>query len=118
MLTGDDRGRGEAIGVAAARLKLILIASIFGGMALIVMAILVASIISLAVEQRHASSRCCARSARRPGRSAGSSSRQTVRPALLAAVAGALAGPPLARALFDRFQDGGVVPGVLALDRA
>ncbi len=49
VLTGDDRGRGEVIGVAAARLKLILIASIFGGLALIVMAILVASIISLAV---------------------------------------------------------------------
>ena len=36
-------------------------------------------------------------------------------PASIAAVAGALAGPVLARALFARVQDAGVVPEVLAL---
>ena len=114
-LTGDDRGRAEVVGVAAARLKLILIASIFGGMALIVMAILVASIISLAVEQRHREFALLRTIGATPRQVRKLVVAQTVRPALVAAVAGALLGPVLARELFTRFQDGGVVPGVLAL---
>ena len=86
-LTGDDRGRGEAVGVAAARLKLILIASIFGGMALIVMAILVASIISLAVEQRHREFALLRTIGATPRQVRRLVVRQTVRPALLAALA-------------------------------
>ena len=113
--TGDDRGRGELTGVAASRLKLILIASIFGGMALIVMAILVASIISLAVEQRHREFALLRTIGATPRQVRRLVVRQTVRPALVAAVAGAAAGPVLARELFTRFQDGGVVPSVLAL---
>ena len=114
-LTGDDRGRAEVVGVAAARLKLILIASIFGGMALIVMAILVASIISLAVEQRHREFALLRTIGATPRQVRKLVVAQTVRPALVAAVAGAFAGPVLARELFTRFQDGGVVPSVLAL---
>ena len=115
VLTGDDRGRGEVTGVAAARMKLILIASIFGGMALIVMAILVASIISLAVEQRHRELALLRTIGATPRQVRRLVVGQTARPALLAAGFGALAGPALARSLFERFQDGGVVPSVLAL---
>ena len=52
VLTGDQRGRAEGVGVAGARIKLVLLSAIFGGLALIVMAILLATIISLAVEQQ------------------------------------------------------------------
>ena len=52
VLSGDQRGRAEDAGVAGSRLTLILLAAIFGGMALIVMAILLESIVSLSVEQR------------------------------------------------------------------
>ena len=106
VLTGDDRGRGEATGVAASRLKLILIASIFGGMALIVMAILVASIISLAVEQRHRGSRCCGRSGRRRQVQRLVVRRQCVHasPRSPAASPG-----PCWRRSCSRFQDGGIV---------
>jgi putative ABC transport system permease protein len=115
VLTGDDRGRAETTGVAASRLKLILLSGVFGGTALIVMAILLASIIGLSVEQRRrelALLRTIGATPRQVRRMVVS---QTVRPAALAAVAGALAGPVLARALFGRIQDGGVVPEVLAL---
>ncbi|WP_028063466.1 FtsX-like permease family protein [Solirubrobacter soli] len=115
VLTGDARGRAEAVGVAGARIKLVLLSAIFGGLALIVMAILLVTIVSLAVEQRQRELTLL--------RTVGATPRQvrrlvvkaTTRPALLAAVAGALAGPALAKLLFARIQDGGVVPEVLAL---
>ena len=115
VLTGDQRGRAEAVGVAGARIKLVLLSSIFGGLALIVMAILLASIIGLSVEQRQRELALL--------RTIGATPKQvrrlvvgaTVRPAVIAAVAGAAAGPFLARVLFDRIQAGGVVPDVLAL---
>ena len=106
----------RSIGVAAARLKLILIASIFGGMALIVMAILVASIISLAVEQRHRELALL--------RTIGATPRQ-VRRLVVApdrAPGAGRGGRGRARRArcwrarcSTRFQDGGVVPSVLAL---
>jgi len=116
VLTGDDRGRAEAVGVAPARLNLILIAAIFGGLALIVMAILLASIIGLAVEQRHREFALLRTIGATPRQVRRLVRRQTLLPALAAAGAGACAGPPLARALFSRLQDGGVVPPVLRLD--
>jgi putative ABC transport system permease protein len=115
VLTGDDRGRAERTGVAASRLNLILLASIFGGMALIVMAILLASIIGLTIEQRHRELALLRTIGATPKQVRRLVAAQTMRPAFVAAVAGALAGPALARALFARVQDGGVVPDVLAL---
>ena len=115
VLTGDRRGRAEAVGVAGSRIKLVLLSSIFGGLALIVMAILLASIIGLSVEQRQRELALL--------RTIGATPKQvrrlvvgaTMRPAVLAALAGAAAGPFIARVLFDRIQAGGVVPDVLAL---
>jgi putative ABC transport system permease protein len=115
VLTGDDRGRAEADGVAASRLKLILLASVSGGMVLIVMGILVGSIVGLSVEQRRdelALLRTIGATRRQIRKMV---VRQTLRPALLGAVLGAAAAPLLGAALFHRLQDGGVVPSVLAL---
>lgn len=115
VLTGDDRGRAEETGVAASRLKLVLLASIFGGMALVVMAILLNSIIGLSIEQRHREIALLRTIGATPKQVKRMVLRQTMRPAVLAAVAGAAVGPLLGRALFDRIKDGGVVPEVLAL---
>jgi putative ABC transport system permease protein len=115
VLTGDARGRAEEDGVAASRLKLILLASVSGGLVLIVMGILVASIVGLSVEQRRdelALLRTIGATRRQIRKLV---VRQTLRPALLGAVLGAAAGPLLGAALFHRLQDGGVVPHVLAL---
>ncbi len=50
--TGDDRGAAEFAGVEGSRLPLILLASIFGGMVAVVMALVVSATISLSVRQR------------------------------------------------------------------
>ena len=52
VLTGSDRGAAEFPGVNAAQLPLILLAAVFGGMVLVVMALVVSATISLAVRQR------------------------------------------------------------------
>jgi putative ABC transport system permease protein len=80
-----------------------------------VMAILLATIISLAVEQRRRELALLRTIGATPRQVRRLVVRATVRPALVAAVLGALAGPALAKPLFARIQDGGVVPDVLAL---
>ncbi|MEV6646000.1 FtsX-like permease family protein [Amycolatopsis sp. NPDC051371] len=52
VLTGDDRGAAEFLGVDNSRLPLILLAAVFGGMVLVVMALVVSATISLTVRQR------------------------------------------------------------------
>ena len=115
VLTGDARGRAEAVGVAGSRIKLVLLSSIFGGLALIVMAILLASIVGLAVEQRQRELALLRTIGATPKQVRTVVVRATMRPAYLAALAGAAVGPLVARALFARIQDGGVVPDVLVL---
>jgi hypothetical protein len=104
VLTGDQRGRAEGVGVAGARIKLVLLSSIFGGLALIVMAILLATIISLAVEQRQRELTVLRTIGATPRQVRRLVVRATTRPALVAAVAGAVAGPALAKLLFARMR--------------
>jgi putative ABC transport system permease protein len=52
VLTGDDRGAAEFSGIDAGFLPLILLAAVFGGMMLVVMALVVAATISLSARQR------------------------------------------------------------------
>jgi putative ABC transport system permease protein len=52
VLTGDDRGSAEFLGVDSSQLPLILLASVFGGMVLVVMALVVSATIGLTVRQR------------------------------------------------------------------
>jgi len=52
VLTGDERGSAEFVGITASGLPLILLSSLFGGMMIIVMAIVVSATISLSVRQR------------------------------------------------------------------
>lgn len=50
--TGSDRGAAEFVGVDASFLPLILLAAIFGGMVIVVMALVVSATIGLSVRQR------------------------------------------------------------------
>ncbi|MEV4150133.1 FtsX-like permease family protein [Amycolatopsis sp. NPDC049691] len=52
VLTGADRGAAEFPGIDGAQLPLILLAGVFGGMVLVVMALVVSATISLTVRQR------------------------------------------------------------------
>jgi putative ABC transport system permease protein len=52
ILVGEERGAAEFTGVGSSFLPLILLASVFGGMMLVVMALVVAATISLSVRQR------------------------------------------------------------------
>lgn len=52
ILTGSDRGAAEFTGIDASFLPLILLSSIFGGMMLVVIALVVAATIGLSVRQR------------------------------------------------------------------
>lgn len=52
VLTGADRGSAEFPGIDGAQLPLILLAGVFGGMVLVVMALVVSATISLTVRQR------------------------------------------------------------------
>ena len=79
------------------------------------MAILLASITSLAIEQRHRELALLRTIGATPRQVRRLVVRQTMRPAFLAAAAGALAGPMFGRELFARVQHAGVVPDVLAL---
>ena len=79
------------------------------------MAILLASIIGLSIEQRHRELALLRTIGATPRQVRRLVVRATMRPAFVAAVAGALLGPALGRELFARLQDGGVVPPVLAL---
>ncbi|MEJ3653201.1 FtsX-like permease family protein [Actinomycetes bacterium KLBMP 9759] len=51
--TGAERGRAEFAGIDAAFLPLILLAAIFGGMVVVVMALVVSATVGLSVRQRH-----------------------------------------------------------------
>jgi putative ABC transport system permease protein len=113
VYAGDRRGRVEAPGVAGDRLTLILLGAIFGGMALVVMAMLLGSIVSLSVQQRGRELGLLRMAGATPRQVRRMVSRATVGPALPAAIAGALAGPVLADALLRAMQDGGVIAGVV-----
>jgi putative ABC transport system permease protein len=115
VLSGDARGRAEDAGVAGDRLTLVLLAAVFGGMALVVMAILIGSIVSLSIEQRMRELGLLRTIGATPRQVRRMVVRRTMAPATIAALAGALAGPVLARALFARIQGGGVVADVVAL---
>ncbi|MFI7687664.1 ABC transporter permease [Nonomuraea sp. NPDC049655] len=110
ILTGADRGRAEFPGLAASRLPLILLSSIFGGLVLVVMALVVSATISLSVRGRRRELALL--------RSAGATPRQvhrmvvaeTMIVSVLAALAGTLLGGLLGRSIFELSAQRGVVP--------
>ncbi|MER6508605.1 FtsX-like permease family protein [Nonomuraea sp. NPDC001636] len=110
ILTGADRGRAEFPGIAASRLPLILLSSVFGGLVLVVMALVVSATISLSVRGRRRELALL--------RSAGATPRQVhrmvVAETMIVSVLAALAGTPLGgllgRSIFELSAQRGVVP--------
>jgi putative ABC transport system permease protein len=115
VLTGDARGRAETAGFAGTRLALVILASVFGGVALMVMAIVLASVVGLSIEQVRREIGLLRTVGATPDQLRRALVRRTLRPAVLAAAGGALLGPWLAGALLAVLRDGGVVPATLVL---
>ncbi|SEG96170.1 putative ABC transport system permease protein [Nonomuraea solani] len=110
ILTGNDRGMAEFIGIAASRLPLILLSSIFGGLVIVVMALVVSATISLTVRVRLRELALL----RASGATAGQVHRmvvgETMTVSVLAALAGLLPGWLLGRQLFSLSAQRGLVP--------
>ncbi len=113
VLTGDERGSAEFLGVDNSRLPLILLAAVFGGMVLVVMALVVSATISLAVQQRKQELALL--------RATGATPRQVHRMVLaetmavgaVAALCGVVLGSLLGHQIFDTSVSLGIAPDEL-----
>jgi putative ABC transport system permease protein len=110
VLTGDERGSAEFLGVDNSRLPLILLAAVFGGMVLVVMALVVSATISLSVQQRRQELALL--------RATGATPRQVHRMVLaetmavgaVAALCGVVLGSLLGNLIFDTSVSLGIAP--------
>ncbi len=108
--TGDDRAEAEFLDVGAARSFLVLVAGSFGGTMLLIVALVVASTLGLAIQQRRrefALLRAVAATPRQIRRLVGA---ETAVLAVTASVLGAVPGAWLTFLLRDAFVAAGVVP--------
>jgi putative ABC transport system permease protein len=111
--TGDGRGAAEFAGIGASRLPLILLAAVFGGMVLVVMALVVSATISLSTRQRQRELALL--------RASGATPRQVYRMvvtesmvvAVLATLCGLALGHPTGRWIFAATTGQGAVPAAL-----
>ncbi|MBN9618399.1 MAG: ABC transporter permease, partial [Actinobacteria bacterium] len=111
--TGDSRGLGEFAGVSGSRLRLILVAGVFGGLVLVVMALVVAGTMTVSLRQRHRELALLRASGATPFQVR----RLVLDETLLVALVGVLGGLALGRLagarLFDALTDHGVVPSAV-----
>ncbi len=113
-LAGDDRGLAEFPEAKTSSETLIALAAVFGGMAVMVAVLVVASTLTLSVQQRQREMALL--------RAVGATPRQvrrmilgeTVIVATLATALGCLPGAPLGRWLFDQLAANGLVPRAVA----
>jgi putative ABC transport system permease protein len=113
MLTGDDRGAAEFPGIDGSQLPLILLSSVFGGMVLVVMALVVSATISLSVRQRQQELALL--------RATGATPRQVHRMVVVetmvvsafAVLGGLVLGRIVGSAIFDLSASRGVIPSAL-----
>ncbi|GAA1951145.1 ABC transporter permease [Amycolatopsis minnesotensis] len=110
VLTGDDRGAAEYTGIGASRLPLILLAAVFGGMVLVVMALVVSATISLSVRQRQQELALLRASGATPAQAHRMVVAETMAVALLGAVCGLPAGALAGGQIFDASTAQGVFP--------
>lgn len=111
--TGDDRGRAEFVDVDTGRLPLILLAAIFGGMVLVVMALVVSATISLAIQQRLRELALLRATAATPRQVHRMVVAEAMLVTVLAAAAGLALGRLVGRLVFAASLDRGVVPAAL-----
>ncbi|QWF77270.1 ABC transporter permease [Amycolatopsis sp. CA-230715] len=113
VLTGDDRGAAEYTGIGASRLPLILLAAVFGGMVLVVMALVVSATISLSVRQRQQELALLRASGATPAQAHRMVVVETTAVALLGAVFGVPAGALAGDLIFSASTAQGVFPAQL-----
>ncbi|MFI9837522.1 FtsX-like permease family protein [Nonomuraea sp. NPDC051941] len=110
ILTGDDRGTAEFAGITASRLPLILLSSIFGGLVLVVMALVVSATISLTVRGRRRELALLRTGGATPRQVHRMVVAETMLVSALAALAGTPLGGLLGRSIFSLSAERGVVP--------
>lgn len=113
ILTGDDRGAAEFTGITGSRLPLIILAAVFGGMVIVVMALVVSATISLTVRQRQRELALLRSSGATPDQVRSLVVAETVLVAVLAAAAALGLGALLGEWIFGMAADSGVVPAAL-----
>lgn len=113
--TGSGRGAVEFVGVNASRLPLILLSSIFGGIVLVVMALVVSATISLTVRQRQRELALLRATAATPAQVRAMVVFETMIVAVLATGVGLALGRAVGRAVFSLSVDRGVIPATLTL---
>ncbi|EFL10254.1 MULTISPECIES: ABC transporter permease [Actinomycetes] len=114
VLTGDDRGSAEFLGVSGSQLPLILLAAVFGGMVLVVMALVVSATISLTVRQRQQELALLRATGATPKQVHRMVVMETMAVGALAAVCGAFLGSLLGNWIFSTSGSLGIVPDELA----
>ncbi|GAA3548115.1 FtsX-like permease family protein [Amycolatopsis ultiminotia] len=114
VLTGDDRGSAEFLGVDAGQLPLILLAAVFGGMVLVVMALVVSATISLTVRQRQQELALLRATGATPKQVHRMVLAETMAVGVLAALCGAVLGSLLGGRIFATSVSLGIVPHELA----
>ncbi|MDT8911877.1 ABC transporter permease [Amycolatopsis sp. PS_44_ISF1] len=114
VLTGDDRGAAEFLGVDASQLPLILLAAVFGGMVLVVMALVVSATISLTVRQRQQELALLRATGATPKQVHRMVLAETMAVGALAAVCGAFLGHLIGHRIFATSESIGIVPRELA----
>lgn len=113
ILTGDDRGVAEYPGIESSRLPLILLAAVFGGMVMVVMALVVSATISLSVRQRQQELALLRASGATPAQVHRMVVSETMAVSVLAAIGGIPLGHLMGSWIFALTTDRGVLPAVL-----
>lgn len=113
VLTGDDRGSAEFLGVDGSRLPLILLAAVFGGMVLVVMALVVSATISLTVRQRQQELALLRATGATPKQVHRMVVAETMAVGAVAALCGVVLGSLLGNRIFDTSMSLGIVPDEL-----
>jgi putative ABC transport system permease protein len=113
VLTGDDRGAAEFLGVDNSKLPLILLAAVFGGMVLVVMALVVSATISLTVRQRQQELALLRATGATPKQVHRMVLAETMAVGAIAALCGVVLGSLLGNRIFATSRSLGIVPDEL-----
>ncbi|GAB3868968.1 hypothetical protein GCM10029964_127190 [Kibdelosporangium lantanae] len=117
VLTGDDRGAAEFLGVDNSQLPLVLLAAVFGGMVLVVMALVVSATISLTVRQRQQELALLRATGATPKQVHRMVLAETMAVGAIAALCGAVLGSLLGNKIFDTSVSLGIVPTELVFQQ-
>ncbi|WP_326689152.1 ABC transporter permease [Streptomyces sp. NBC_01795] len=113
VVSGDDRGAVEYPDVLEGRETLIVLASVFGGLATLVAVFVVAGTVALSVKQRHREFALMRATGATPRQLRRMLLGETLMVAVFAAVAGWLAGPYAGSWLYDRLVAADLVEGIV-----